>query len=71
MTQAEFLEGKTIAISISESPAEDLLRRGVDREHLGFAMREVARQLLANGATLAYGGDCERADLRMSCSTWP
>lgn len=50
-----FLGGYTIALSISNSP--DLAVLGFGKEHLDDAMTEIARHLIACGATLAYGGD--------------
>jgi hypothetical protein len=50
-----FLDGRCIAISISESPDMGVL--GLGKEHLEDAMTEIARHLLACGASLAYGGD--------------
>lgn len=50
-----FLDGSCIALSISESP--DLSVMGLAKEHLEDAMTEIARHLIACGATLAYGGD--------------
>lgn len=50
-----FLDGHTIALSISNSP--DLAVLGLGKEHLEDAMTEIARHLIACGATLAYGGD--------------
>lgn len=49
------LGGRNIAISISDSP--DLAVLGFGKEHLEDAMTEVARHLIACGATVAYGGD--------------
>jgi hypothetical protein len=49
------LKGRLIGISISNSP--DLLKMGMDQVHLEDAMVECARHLLAQGASLAYGGD--------------
>jgi hypothetical protein len=54
MTNA-FLEGRRIAISISDTP--DMSVRGLGKEHLEDAMTEIARHLLAWSAQLAYGGD--------------
>lgn len=45
----------TIALSISESP--DLTNKGLVPTQMDLAMQELARYLLAQGATLAYGGD--------------
>lgn len=50
-----FLSGRCIAFSISRSPDMEVL--GMGREHLDDAMTEIARHLIACGATLAYGGD--------------
>ncbi|MBR0911466.1 hypothetical protein [Bradyrhizobium japonicum] len=50
-----FLVGRDIALSISDSP--DLAVLGLGREHLEDAMTEIARHLIACGATLSYGGD--------------
>jgi hypothetical protein len=49
------LAGRTIAISVSDSP--DLAELGLGQKHLRDAMVEIARHLLAAGAHLAYGGD--------------
>jgi hypothetical protein len=49
------LAGRTIAISISDSP--DLAELGLGRKHLQDALVEIARHLLTAGAHLAYGGD--------------
>lgn len=49
------LAGRWIGISISESP--DMAVLGLGLEHLQDAMSEVARHLIACGASLAYGGD--------------
>jgi hypothetical protein len=50
-----FLDGSCIALSISQS--YDLAIMGLAKEHLEDAMTEIARHLIACGATLAYGGD--------------
>jgi len=50
-----FLGGHIIALSISNSPDLDVL--GLGKEHLDDAMTEIARHLIACGATLTYGGD--------------
>ena len=47
--------GKVIGISISDSP--DLERLGFSNFHLQRALIEISRHLLAQGATIAYGGD--------------
>jgi hypothetical protein len=49
------LKGRLVGLSISNSP--DLPERGMSLEHLEDAMVECARHLLAQGASLAYGGD--------------
>lgn len=46
-----------IGMSISESPDDDLAARGLGRMHLDHAFVEIARHLLAAGASLSYGGD--------------
>lgn len=51
----KFLEGKNIAISISES--EELNQLGFSDTHIKDAMIEFTRHLLIQGATLVYGGD--------------
>jgi SLOG-like protein len=53
------LAGFRIGISISDSP--DLERRGFSKAHLQHTLVELARYLLAAGATLAYGGDLRKA----------
>ncbi|MFY9825246.1 MAG: hypothetical protein WAM82_27960 [Thermoanaerobaculia bacterium] len=53
------LAGLRIGISISDSP--DLERRGFSKAHLHHTLVELARYLLAAGATLAYGGDLRKA----------
>ncbi|MGR4976165.1 hypothetical protein ACIPQ1_25365 [Pseudomonas sp. LARHCG127] len=55
MSYKEALDGNKIAISISESENMDAL--GLSEAHLVEAMCEVARHMLALGATLLYGGD--------------
>jgi hypothetical protein len=49
------LSGKVVGISISNSP--DLERLGFSESHLKRALIEISRHLLAQGASLAYGGD--------------
>lgn len=49
------LEGMQVGLSISNSP--DLVKLGMGPPHLQDAMLELARYLLAKGASLAYGGD--------------
>jgi len=52
--------GWEVAISVSEPDPEELAARGVSKAHVDHAFKEIARQLLAAGATLAYGGDFRR-----------
>lgn len=54
MSEPRF-KGRTIGLSISNST--DLSAGGMDLVHLEDAMVESARHLLAQGASLAYGGD--------------
>lgn len=49
------LRGKRIGLSVSES--QDAARLGLSGVHLRDAVIELARHLLASGATLVYGGD--------------
>lgn len=49
------LQGKTIGVSISESDELGLL--GLGKAHLEDVNLEIARYLLAQGCTYAYGGD--------------
>ena len=51
------LQGQAIGISISESDPGELQALGLSNEHLQIAMLEIARQCLAQGAQLVYGGD--------------
>ena len=53
--QIDFLNGKTVGISISES--QDIANFGLEQYHLQDALVEFSRYLLVSGATLAYGGD--------------
>ncbi len=53
--QQKPLSGKVIGISISDSP--DLARLGFSAFHLKGAAIEISRHLLAQGASVAYGGD--------------
>jgi hypothetical protein len=46
----------TVGISISQPPNEDLAARGLDALHLDHVFVEIARHLLALGASVAYGG---------------
>lgn len=55
MSYQEVLSHRSIAISASNSP--DMPALGLSEEHLRDAMTEVARHLLALGASLCYGGD--------------
>lgn len=52
------LAGVRVGISISESP--DLDRLGFSKTHLRQTVIEVARYLLACGATVVYGGDLRK-----------
>lgn len=54
-----FLDGYSVALSISRSP--DLAILGLGNELLEDAMAEIARHPMACGATLAYGGDLRDA----------
>ncbi|MFI7597214.1 hypothetical protein [Actinoplanes sp. NPDC049681] len=49
------LTGMLVGLSVSDSP--DLTARGLHKMHLEHAFIELARQLLATGANIAYGGD--------------
>ena len=49
------LSGKVVGISISDSPELELL--GFSAFHLKGALIEISRHLLAQGASVAYGGD--------------
>jgi hypothetical protein len=49
------LENALIALSVSENP--DPASLGPGEIHLDEAVSRIARQLLANGAVIAYGGD--------------
>ena len=49
------IAGRTVAISVSESPDMSVL--GLSYAHLCDAMDRLALHLLASGASLAYGGD--------------
>jgi len=51
------LQGQAIGISISESDPGELQALGLSSGHLQIAMLEIARQCLAQGAQLVYGGD--------------
>lgn len=52
---SRFLEGKNVAISISESPDSDIL--GIGKAMFEDLSVELARHLLISGAHLVYGGD--------------
>lgn len=52
------LENCQIMMSMSDSP--DLGALALGKQHVQEAVKEVARHLLANGATLAYGGDLRK-----------
>lgn len=49
------LSGMVVGISVSDSP--DLKRLGFSDDHLKRALLEISRHLLAQGASVAYGGD--------------
>lgn len=51
------LQGTSIGLSISNVDAGELQALGLSDLHLQDAMLEIARYLLAQGATLVYGGD--------------
>jgi hypothetical protein len=51
----EGFRGRTVAVSISESPDLDAL--GLSGVHLLAAMADVARHVFARGGGVAYGGD--------------
>ena len=55
MMASDIAPPRNIAVSISESP--DMAMLGFSEDHLREAMADFAIQLLASGATLAYGGD--------------
>jgi hypothetical protein len=61
-----FLQGKRIAISISES--EELEQSGLSDQHLKDISIEIARYLIVNGATLLYGGDLRNGGFTKLCS---
>ena len=52
------IAGRTVAISVSESP--DMAVLGLSDAHLRDAMDRLALHLLASGASLAYGGDLRK-----------
>lgn len=51
------LQGKNVGISISEVSEEELISLGQNSSHLVQLSQDIARHLLARGATLIYGGD--------------
>jgi hypothetical protein len=51
----DLLEGKTIALSISDSP--ELASLGLGPQHVQEAVYEFTRMLLLQGGRVAYGGD--------------
>ena len=58
MTYMPTIAGRTVAISISDSP--DLSILGLSDAHLRDAMDRLALHLLSSGARLAYGGDIRK-----------
>ncbi len=59
--RAAALAGRRVGLSLSEP--EDLSRYGLGRLHLEDALVELVRQLLAQEASLAYGGDLSKAGI--------
>ena len=55
------LEGCQIMMSMSDSA--DLGALAMGEQHFQEATKEIARHLLADGATLAYGGDLRKGGL--------
>ncbi len=55
MSYREVLDNRAIAVSTSDSP--DMAGLGLSTEHLRDAMTEIARNMLALGCKLVYGGD--------------
>jgi len=51
------LKDVSIGISISKTDSVELQALGLSDFHLQNAMLEIARQCLAQGAKLVYGGD--------------
>ena len=49
------LGGRTVALSVSQSP--DLDRLGLTEAHLRLVLGEIARTVVTGGGLLAYGGD--------------
>lgn len=58
--QTALLVGKRVAISISESNAEDMARRGFGRAHQRDSLVEFVRYFFAGGADVIYGGNLEK-----------
>lgn len=58
MAYISTIAGRTVAISVSESPDMSVL--GLSDAHLRDAMDRLALHLLASGARLAYGGDLRK-----------
>jgi hypothetical protein len=56
-SSAGSLEGREIALSVSEPDRDELAARGVSKVHVSHAFQELVRQLFAAGATIGYGGD--------------
>lgn len=56
--EKSFLYGKRVGISVSNNDELELL--GLSQQHLKDISIEIARYLIANGATLLYGGNLER-----------
>jgi hypothetical protein len=54
LLRAAALQGRTVGISVSESP--DLGRLDLLESHVTVILGEIARVVLASGGTLAYGG---------------
>jgi hypothetical protein len=54
------LADATVGISVSEVSERELALRGLGDEHVHHLAVEVARQVLAAGASLAYGGDLRK-----------
>jgi hypothetical protein len=50
-------DGYTVAISISAPEESQLAARGLSLDHVRHAYIELARQILARGGSLAYGGN--------------
>jgi hypothetical protein len=54
------LKDKNIGISISDPSIEEIINIGQDRTHLTQLSQDIARHLLARGATIFYGGDLRK-----------